>query len=219
MIGARDLELIDEYSADGFGWARFSRDHTQRFRLGRAISDRARQRVAHEISVRGDRYGGHTTTERYWPRWLTDDELIRVVFVMLNPSTADAFEPDRTIGRCVKFALLWGADIVEAVNLFSLVSPYPTDLYHGARNVADIGANHTNDVQIVEACTQPRTRVIAAWGRHGRLNDRDVAVRELLLREHVMLEALGTTQEGYPLHPLARGKHFIPYERKPRLWP
>lgn len=213
------IETVDESSLDGSGWARFSRDRTQRFRLGRAISGKARDCVAHGIRVRNDGCGGFETTERYWPRWVDAEDLARVVFLMLNPSNANAFKPDNTVSRCIEFATLWGADVIEVVNLFAWVSPYPEDLYQRAQSALDVGANMTNDDAIRDACTRPKTRVIAAWGRHGRLNGRAEYVREMLLREHIMLEALDVCEDGSPRHPLARGKHFIPYTKKPKLWP
>jgi hypothetical protein len=62
--------VIDEYNDDRTGWARFSDDRKMRYRLSRRLTDNR---------------GGHAG---------------RVVFVMINPSTADAFKPDPTISKC-----------------------------------------------------------------------------------------------------------------------
>ena len=43
-----------------------------------------------------------------------------VLFVMLNPSTADAFKDDPTVIQCCKFASRWGFDRVHVVNMFAL---------------------------------------------------------------------------------------------------
>ena len=188
MISEQALRVIDETSADGSGWAQFSADYTQRFRLGRALSGRARDRVRHWNSCRRDVYGGIQYTEGAVASWRYDEELIRVVFVMLNPSTADAFKLDRTVARCVKFAALWGADVLEVVNLFALRSPYPEDLYAAAKACLDTGASMTNDDAIREVCTMRNVKhVVAAWGSHGALNARAEFVAELLRREGVKL--------------------------------
>ena len=42
----------------------------------------------------------------------------QVCFIMLNPSTADCFEEDATIRRCIFFADSWGWHSIMVVNLF-----------------------------------------------------------------------------------------------------
>ena len=51
-----------------------------------------------------------------------------VAFVMLNPSTADAWEDDATIRRCVGFAEAWGHDILIVVNLYAYRATDPKKL-------------------------------------------------------------------------------------------
>lgn len=159
----------------------------------------------------------------------------RAVFVMLNPSTADAFVLDPTIRRCVVFARRWGCDSLDVVNLFALRSPHPADLYatrKASRNAlhrddvaaARIGADLANDYAIQATC-QNAEIVIAAWGNHGddfKLSDRrgrrGSSVRTALELAGVKLHHLGLSNLGAPLHPLARGKSMIPYDRKPERW-
>jgi hypothetical protein len=50
------------------------------------------------------------------------------VWIMLNPSTADATVDDRTIGRCMEFSRRWGAGALVVGNLFALRATDPTDL-------------------------------------------------------------------------------------------
>lgn len=185
--------MIDEYSTDGTGWARFSDDKTRRYRLGRILSP--------ALAAAGG--------WQYLPRTLD-----RTVFVMLNPSTADAFKLDPTVRKCVQFAARWGSDVLEVVNLFAYRSPHPDDL----DNAIPRGTVEEDDA-IVEACTQPgRTITIAAWGNHGTRDGRHEHVRALLSRRRVQVWHLGLTCGGYPLHPLARGKAFIPLTREPTEW-
>src|SRR6202012_2456009 len=51
------------------------------------------------------------------------------VFVMLNPSTADASTNDATVTRCVQFALFWGYDGIRIVNLVSFRATEPEHMY------------------------------------------------------------------------------------------
>lgn len=193
--------MIDQWSDDGTGWARFSDDMTMRFRLARSLRD--------------------------WPMVVIDDQVwlmneggpaplpLRVVFLMLNPSTANAFVLDPTVNECRKRAIALGADVLEVVNLFALRSPYPADLRK--RAAGSRGDDHENNHAIIEACTGA-FRVIAAWGNDGELGGRAALVRELLAHERIELHHLGLTAGGCPKHPLARGKHRIPAELAPALW-
>jgi hypothetical protein len=189
--------MIDQYSTDGTGWARFSDDMTMRYRLARSLTGRRLEIDAGNVQLAGD------------------SDPLRVVFLMLNPSTADAFVVDPTVGECVKRARGELADVLEVVNLFALRSPYPADLKkraHGFR-----GDDVDNNVAILAACNGAH-RVIAAWGNYGALDYRDLSVLSLLRGNGIELHHLGTTQDGYPKHPLARGKHRIPAEQQPIAW-
>jgi hypothetical protein len=131
----------------------------------------------------------------------------RVCFVMLNPSTADAFVLDPTVRRCVGFASAWGAGAVEVVNLFALRSTDPA----GLRRCSDpVGPG--NDAAIV-AAARAADRTVAAWGAHGVHLDREAAVVELLAAAGVDLYALSLTKNGHPGHPL-----YLPGRASPTLW-
>jgi len=147
-----------------------------------------------------------------------------VAFVMLNPSTADAFKLDPTVKRCVAFATRWGFDAVEVVNLFALRSPRPATLYAAAAipgsPLSALGADSVNDEYITAVCARSEL-AIAAWGNHGdspRLGARGAVVRSRLESESVDLYHLGKSNGGSPLHPLARGKSWIPADRSPVRW-
>lgn len=52
----------------------------------------------------------------------------RVVFVMLNPSTADERVNDPTIRKCIGFARRWNFGYVDVVNLFAWRETKPQGL-------------------------------------------------------------------------------------------
>src|SRR5690606_18576726 len=61
------------------------------------------------------------------PFWKPDAG--EAVFVMLNPSTADASEDDPTIRRCIGFAKEWGCTGLTVANLYALRSTDPKGLW------------------------------------------------------------------------------------------
>src|SRR3546814_16904510 len=61
-----------------------------------------------------------------WRIW--DDTKPQCMFIMLNPSTADADLDDPTIRRCIGFAKSWGYGGLQVCNLFAYRSTEPREL-------------------------------------------------------------------------------------------
>lgn len=122
------------------------------------------------------------------------------VWVMCNPSTADAFDVDPTIRRVISFSRAWQAGGLLVVNLFALRSTDPKVLYSHADPV---GAD--NDAVIawwLSIDAEPVGPVIAAWGVHGQHQGRAAQVASLLEARKVRPLCLGVTKDGHPKHPL-----------------
>ena len=122
-----------------------------------------------------------------------------LVFIMLNPSTADWQLDDPTIRRCMGFARDNGFGGIVVVNLFAFRATDPKLMKSAA---APVGAD--NEAAILDAARRrrPGDVFVAAWGVHGRLNERDRAVVALLEGEGVEVQCLGRTKDGHPRHPL-----------------
>lgn len=116
------------------------------------------------------------------------------LWVMLNPSTADAFVLDPTIKRCVNFSKAWGFHALEVVNLFAFRATHPDDMIAAADPIGP-----ENDKAIFDAA-QSAARIVVAWGRHGRIRGRSQQVLDLL--KPTRLYALGTCENDEPKHPL-----------------
>lgn len=131
---------------------------------------------------------------RYWAR-----ETALAVWIMLNPSTADAAEDDPTIRRCISFAKRWGFAGIEVYNLFALRSPDPIRI-----ETADDPVGPENDYWLTAAAQSGRT-IIAAWGACQTLvqSRRAARVMELLVQSRAANPtSLGLTKAGHPRHPL-----------------
>lgn len=167
-----------------------------------------------EIDVTQGLWGLATATftrdrrHRYRLSRVWDDSLMRVNFVMLNPSTADAFKLDPTVRRCMGFATSWGAGACEVTNAYALRSTDPK----GLKAVEDPVGEH-NDDAIVAAATDADL-VIAAWGVHAVYLGREDSVRRLLCDAGVKVHYLRLTKDGHPGHPL-----YVPGDIKPMVWP
>lgn len=163
------------------------------------ITDRADDLVERRCATFDPSRTYRYTLERHW------GQTPPAVFVMLNPSTADAFTEDPTIRRCLSFAKREGCGGLIVVNLFALRATDPKAL----RSHPDpVGPG--NDGIIQEAYHQGAP-VIAAWGVHGAFNDRDKRV--LWLLEFCDLHVLGLTKGGHPRHPL-----YVPGDAPLTLW-
>lgn len=128
----------------------------------------------------------------------------QVVWVMCNPSTADALSDDATIRKCRGFTARWGCTGFEVVNVCAYRSTNPRELL----NVDDpVGPDNREavDAALYESRRWGEPLVVAAWG--------SALPREL--RHHAettlgWLEALGaephclgvTKTDGQPRHPL-----------------
>ncbi len=128
------------------------------------------------------------------------------LFIMLNPSRADATRSDNTVTRCIKFSQQWGYHQLWVVNLFAYRTPYPGDLYSANDPIGD-----DNDFYISLAVRQA-DEVVVAYGNHGSYMDRANHVIDLIRFEGKEAKTFGLTAQRHPIHPLARGKMWIPYD-------
>lgn len=134
------------------------------------------------------------------------------LFVMLNPSTADATVDDPTIRRCRAFGAAWGCRGIEVVNLYALRATNPDDLW-----TVDDPIGPDNDRMLATKASEHR-EVICAWGRNAQA-DRVDAVVAILRAAGAQLLCFGTNQDGSPVHPLYQpaSQKLIPWE--PRSCP
>lgn len=146
------------------------------------------------MKIKKDAYISRDQIYRYWLSRIWDDNLPLVGFIGLNPSTADHKLEDPTIIRCINFARKWNMGGLIMLNLFALRSTNPEGLYK--HSIDPIGPKY--DLVIIEQANR-LDLIVAAWGNHGSLKDRDREVQKFLKNK---LHALHINKTGSPKHPL-----------------
>jgi hypothetical protein len=129
----------------------------------------------------------------------------RVLWVMLNPSTADDTNDDATIRKVKGFTKRWGFDELSVVNLFALRATDPALLWFSLLNGDEV-VGERNDAVIAEECRKA-SMIVCAWGSlsgtPGKARAADV---EQLLWRHrqplTVLHMLRACRDGNPGHPL-----------------
>lgn len=132
---------------------------------------------------------------KLWRIW--DESLPLVMFVGLNPSTANENEADPTIRRVIGFAKSWGFGGVYMMNLFTFVTPYPEDLVKDDNE----SGNMARLVEVGDLCS----RVILAWGNFPYAIQRGKKVSALFPEAH----CLGLNKNGSPKHPLYQPANVV----------
>ena len=120
-----------------------------------------------------------------------------VLFIMLNPSTADEMKNDPTVERCERRAKSMKFAEMVVCNIFALRSTSPKAL----SNIDFSPVGEDNDNAILTEASKAKL-VICAWGTHGKINGRGKYVRSILLSNSVDLHVLATSKSGEPKHPL-----------------
>ena len=88
----------------------------------------------------------------------------RVLFVMLNPSTADEEKNDPTIRRCIGFANGWGYGWLDVTNLSPLRATDPKQLLAAGPEPWDVW---NRNLYHIMAAAGSSDLVVAAYGNHG----------------------------------------------------
>ena len=135
---------------------------------------------------------------RYSLSRIWDKKKKLVLFIGLNPSTANEEVDDPTIRRCVNYVQNWGYGGLIMVNLFA----YRVTLPSGLKKVKyPIGED--NDKYIM-TLSKKADITVAAWGNNGNLYGRDKQVFDLISN----LMCLKLNKSGQPAHPLYLKKNI-----------
>ena len=123
-----------------------------------------------------------------------------ILFIGLNPSTADENNDDPTIRKCMHYVYQWGFGGLIMVNLFAFRATLPNDL---KKSKFPVGKNNN---QFIINAAQKSEMTIVAWGNDGQLYGRDNEVLELISNPM----CINTNKTGQPAHPLYQKNDATP---------
>lgn len=160
--------------------------------------------------------------ERYWGK---PDGRIALV-IGCNPSTADGLKDDPTSRWWNAWFRNYGFNGYVAVNLYPFRTSSPAD----CKALADWDNNgpdwHARDLiqsnlEYIVTLAKSLSQVFVCWGAIAwDQNWIDFVVEAIQEGPEPWpdLWCWGTTKNGAPKHPLARGKHRILVDQKPQIW-
>lgn len=133
-----------------------------------------------------------------WRTW--DESKPYVMFVGLNPSTADERVDDPTLTRCINYAKAWGYGGVCMANLFAFRATEPADMKKAQDPIGP-----QNDKWLKKLASEADL-VVAAWGNDGGYLSRSKQVVKIL----PSLYCLKVNKSGEPAHPLYQKVNLQP---------
>lgn len=133
-------------------------------------------------------------------RWSMSPNPSLCMWVMLNPSTADANIDDPTIGRCIEFSKAWGFDGLLVGNVYSYRTAYPQELWKARKEGVDIfGQERAAHLNFMAARA---SRIVCAWGSKADHNDAKDVFLSLRDVNFGAMCYLVRNKDGQPKHPL-----------------
>lgn len=134
-----------------------------------------------------------------------------VLFIMLNPSTADASIDDPTIRKVRGFTRKLGFARSFVVNLYAWRATKPEELRKVPAPIGEL-----NDAFIANAARRASI-IIPAWGTNHMKVDGGKRARHVVdmlkANDHKLFHLSELTDGGHPRHPL-----YLPYDSPLRHW-
>jgi hypothetical protein len=123
----------------------------------------------------------------------------RIVFVLLNPSTADDEREDQTTKVCIEFAKRWGYGSLQIVNLFAYRATDPIDL----KKVKDYNKMVGEyNYRFIQDALRGANKIVVAWGEHGKFQKRYMDESLKTLFSNFRLYCFREIANNQPKHPL-----------------
>lgn len=131
-----------------------------------------------------------------------------MLFLMLNPSTADEQHNDPTVAKCERLALQLGYSSMAVANLFAYRATDPADMLRAARYGENIVG--TDNDAAIEDLARRAAMIVCAWGNDGAIAARSRGVVAMLAAHRAKLHYLELNNSGEPKHPLYVAARHLP---------
>lgn len=133
-----------------------------------------------------------------------DESKPLVLFIGLNPSTADESSEDNTSRVCINYAKKWGYGGLLIGNLFAFRSTDQSAIFSAADPIGP-----ENDMWLRKLQSQAQL-VVCAWTASGSYRDRNKEVLSFIKNPHCLVRL----KSGHPGHPLYKNANLtpIPYQ-------
>lgn len=133
-----------------------------------------------------------------------------ILWLMLNPSKADAMRDDNTVATIARFSEAWGYHRMMVGNLYAFRATDPRDMERARKAGTDIVGPGNDDAlrAMIQRVRDTNGRIMVAWGAK--------AERERARAVHALTGSvwcLKTNDDGSPVHPL-----YQRMDSQPRIW-
>jgi len=154
----------------------------------------------------------HTRSYRFvlWRFWAASP---RVLFIGLNPSTANEYHDDPTVHRLLAFAAKWGYGGIYLCNVFSYRAKCPETL-------SAVEAIHSANIPAIMMASKLTVMAIAAWGDGIEKVKNGKSVAEHIAKLVAPSFCFGLTRRGNPKHPLylSSDAQLVDYDLRMSEW-
>lgn len=153
-------------------------------------------RLAVDASVKSEAVFSACGTRRTLLTRCWDESLPSIMFIGMNPSTADVQVDDPTVRKECGYARRWGYGGIIKCNVMDYRATDP-------RTLLTVGPSTPNNLDQIQQQLNRVSSVVAVWGRLPPvLKCHAQAVAQLLVNFPGTVLCLGVNQDGSPRHPL-----------------
>lgn len=169
----------------------------------------------------GIRKGAQLEGDKRWLVWrIWDNRLPLAAWLMCNPSLMNANDDDPTGRRVTGFTRDHGCGGWFGVNVWPYITPYPEKLWERMARDGYLEADRERNLDFIcQAGADARLRFAAFGCEPCRRYPEEVRLAvDAFEVPPGRVMSLGCNPDGFPLHPLARGKFAIPKGTPGRSW-
>lgn len=162
-------------------------------------------------NVKSDIFISDCGNYKYWLTKEWDKDLPRVMYIILNPTTADSEIDNQTLKKCIGFAKGWGYGSVEVFNLFSYITKDLNILKNIIEENGEEAAIGPENDEWIKIAVEKADLIVLAWGNKGEeFRDRTEKILNILKGKKV--KCLGKTAKKQPRNPRTLAYYISPVD-------